>query len=151
MAPTPIEMNRADIVTELRQLVLPRMHFVVVGGAAMTLRDLRETDDIDLVVSRELFQSLEREGWAPGARPDGKPALGRGHVEACLDLSCGEFERTSEWLRTHADTLHGLPVVDLLTLVACKSARGQPKDVADVALIRARHPSLVAKLDANRT
>ena len=57
-AETGRQVTSDDVITELSRLGLPPGHYVVVGGAALAVRGIRETDDIDLVVTTELFELL---------------------------------------------------------------------------------------------
>jgi hypothetical protein len=67
-------MNRDQVLAELQALKLTSGQYVVVGGAALAIRDIRDTEDIDLVVTPQLFDELAARGWQPKARPSGKPA-----------------------------------------------------------------------------
>lgn len=128
-------MNREDVVLEIRRLQLPRGQYVVVGGAALAARGIRETRDIDLVVTPELFEELERVGWQRKTRPNGKPALKHGNIEVHLDVNCGAFARSTQWLLQHCEYVSGVPLIDLGTLRNFKSSYGRPKDAEDLRLI----------------
>ena len=119
----------------VRALGLPSRKYVVVGGAALAARDLRNTDDIDLVVTDELFSQLAASGWTGKSRPNGKPGLRKGCVEAYLDVNTDGFERSTAWLMEHAEVVHGIPLVDLHTLYAWKRTYGREKDLKDVHLL----------------
>lgn len=69
-------MTTDDVITELNRLSLPRGEYVVVGGAALAVRGIRETNDTYLVVTPELFEYLAGLGWAQKLRPNGKPSCG---------------------------------------------------------------------------
>lgn len=131
-------MNRKDILSELRALDLPFEEYVVVGGAALAVREIRDTDDIDLVVTPSLFDQLNRAGWVLKVRPNGKPGLHRGRVEAYLDVNCGDCERSTSWLLSNSETLEGVRFVDLETLAAFKASYGREKDRRDLDLIANR-------------
>jgi len=131
-------VNRRDVLSEIRNLKLPAGEYIVVGGAALAARGIRDTDDIDIVVTQSLFAELERAGWALKIRPNGKPGLHRGRVEAYLDVNCGDFERSTPWLLAHAELVDEIPVIDLETLARFKAGYGREKDVQDLRLI-AKH------------
>lgn len=128
-------MNCHDVASEIANLNLPAGEYVVVGGACLTMHGIRETEDIDLVVTERLFGELERAGWHLKQRPNGKPGLHRGRVEAYLDVNCGNFERSTEWLLQHSQCLHKIPVIDLTILAAFKVQYGREKDLQDLRLI----------------
>lgn len=128
-------LDREAVLAEIRALGLPPDRYVVVGGAALAVRGIRDTADIDLVVTPSLFGELERRGWRRKVRPDGKPGLQHGHAEAYLDVNCDAFSRSIEQLREKAEHLDGVPFVDLETLRGFKAGYGRPKDLRDLELI----------------
>jgi hypothetical protein len=131
-------MNRHDVTLELRALSLPEDQYVVVGGGVLALLELRDTEDIDLVVTESLFNRLREQGWRTKTRPNGKPGLKLGVVEAYLDVNCETFERSTSWLLEHAQILDGIPTTDLETLAGFKAGYGRPKDLRDLALLKER-------------
>jgi len=134
-------MNEREVEAELLALALPGAEYVVVGGAVLALLGIRDTEDIDLVVSERLFADLQDRGWRVKTRPNGKPGLKHGRTEAYLDVNCESFERSSSWLFENAQEVRsGFPVVDLETLAQFKAGYGRPKDLQDLVLIR-RHLS----------
>ena len=136
-AETDRQVTSDDVITELSRLGLPPGQYVVVGGAALAVRGIRETDDIDLVVTTELFERLARSGWAQETRPNDKPGLHKGSVEAYLDVDGQGFKRSFLWLLSHAEILRGHAFVDLETLAGFKSSYGREKDLRDLDLIAA--------------
>lgn len=69
-------MNREEVLCEIRSLRLPADQYVVVGGAALAARGIRETQDIDLVVTPSLFEELERAGGIARHVRTGNPDYG---------------------------------------------------------------------------
>jgi hypothetical protein len=128
-------MNRHDVTRELHALALPPDHFVVVGGAVLALHGLRETEDIDLVVSGTLFAELHARGWRAKTRPNGKPGLKHGLIEAYLDVNCASYERSTDSLLMHAENVNGVPAIDLHTLANFKAGYARVKDLNDLALL----------------
>ena len=131
-------MNRNDVTRELRALSLPQDQYVVVGGGVLALHELRDTNDIDLVVSKSLFVDLQARGWRAKTRPNGKPGLKYGVTEAYLDVNCEPFERSTTWLLENALILDGIPTIDLQTVAGFKAAYGRPKDLLDLKLLNER-------------
>ena len=129
-------MDRNKLLSEIRGLNLPAGAYVVVGGAAMAIRGLRDTEDVDLVVTPPLFAELERSGWRRKQRPGGKPGLLRGPFEAYLDVNTQSFQRSTAWLLERAEFVEGIPLVDLGTLAGFKASYGRPKDLADLELLK---------------
>jgi hypothetical protein len=128
-------MNTSEIFATLEALALPASDYVVVGGAAMCVRGLRDTDDIDLVVTAELFGSLLQAGWCAKVRPNGKPGLRSGNVEAYLDVNTATVQKSTSWLLEHSEPIRGVRFVDLETLQSWKRSYGRDRDLRDVAII----------------
>ena len=105
-------MNRDQVPAELQALKLTSGQYVAVGGAAFAIRDIRYTEDIDLVVTPQLFDVMAR-GWQPKARPSGKPGLKFARAEAYLDVNCEAFGRSASWMLEHAERVHDTLLVDL--------------------------------------
>ncbi len=103
----------------------------------MSIRAVRETDDIDLVVTPELFEQLFRSGWSDKFRPNGKPGLRKECFEAYLDVNTESFDRSISWLIENAELIHGIPCVDLETLVGWKRTYGRAKDLRDIEILEA--------------
>jgi hypothetical protein len=52
-----------NLFDEIKKLNFPNDKYVVVGGAAMAARGIKETGDIDIVVMPDLFDRCKLEGW----------------------------------------------------------------------------------------
>jgi hypothetical protein len=128
-------MDASAVIAEIRSLRLPPTDYVVVGGAALAARNLRDTADIDLVVTSRLFAQLIASGWSSKSRPNGAPGLRKGYFEAYLDVNTDDFKRGTDWLIAHAEFVQGIPLVDLHTLLAWKRTYGRQKDLNDVLLL----------------
>lgn len=129
-------MNWTDILAKLRELNIPPEEYIVVGGGALAARNIRDTEDIDLVVSPVIFEKLVAEGWRLKLRPNGKPGLHYGCIEAYLDVHCGNFEPSLSSLLEQAETIEEIRILDLKNLAKFKRQYGREKDLADLQLIR---------------
>lgn len=119
----------------MKDLNLPQGHYVIVGAGSLAAYDLRETSDIDLVVTEDLFRLLAEQGWEIQNRTDGKTALKHGHAEAFLDVNAEGFRPTTEELLERAVIIDGVPFASLEDVRAFKIAYGREKDRRDVKLI----------------
>lgn len=130
-------MTKDEVATRIASLELPRGQYVVVGGAAMALRGIKETHDVDLVVTPQLFGLLRDSGWQQKPRPNGEPGLKTGCFEAYLNVNTPSASPTIQQLIATADSVDGIPVVDIATLMAWKLEYGRAKDARDVELLKA--------------
>jgi hypothetical protein len=128
-------MNSQQVIIEMEALALPTDQYVVVGGAALAIRGLRSTEDIDLVATPPLFERLKSQGWAQKTRPNGQLGLKRGCVEVYLEVNTESFARDINWLIAHSELVEGIPLADLDTLLGWKRTYGRQKDARDVELL----------------
>ena len=128
-------MNRQEVIAKIRALELPTQQYVVVVGASMAVRGLRDTADIDLVVTPELFERLAALGWVRKLRPNGLSGLRFECVEAYLEVNTPSCAPDMAWLVAHAEIQHGIPLVDLDTLLSWKRGYGRDKDAYDIELL----------------
>lgn len=128
--------SRSEIIDRVLALKLPVEKYAVFGGAAMAMYNLRPTDDIDLLVTPELYQYLMRnEGWIEYHWPDGKRYLSRSGVEADDSCSYSNNQKSVIEVIKSARIMQGVPVAPLDEVAKWKTAFGRPKDLQDVALI----------------
>jgi hypothetical protein len=100
--------------------------------AALAIRDIRDTEDIDPVATPRLLDELAARGWRPKARPSGKPGLKFAGAKAYLDVNCEAFGRSTSRLLEHAERVRDTFLVDLSTLAQFKAGYGRDKDVRDL-------------------
>ncbi len=100
----------------------------------MAIRGLREARDIDVVVTKEVYDAYRaQDGWVEYSSDTGTH-LKKDDIE--LWYSWGPGEWNIEELLAGAEMIDGLPFVPLPTVLRWKEGRGQPKDAADVERIR---------------
>ncbi|MEX0749149.1 MAG: hypothetical protein WD467_01300 [Candidatus Saccharimonadales bacterium] len=134
-------MDAVDIISEIRELNLPddrgrvstgKGEYVVVGGAVKALHGLRQTDDIDIVVSSHLYHQLKAAGWTSITFPDGNAGLACDRVEIMLNWG-GELEQ----LLPSAEETEGIPIVGLEKVLEWKLVANRAKDQADILKLKA--------------
>lgn len=131
--------NKADTINlfaELSALNLPPDQYIVVGSGILAARGIRETRDLDLVLSPELFQQYQQKGWKEKMRPNGKPSLTKGKVELYLDVNAGNFNPTFEELKSRQQVIQGFPFISLRDLLKFKQAYGREKDLKDIEILQ---------------
>lgn len=127
-----------NVIEEIKKLDLPVDHYVVIGGSSLAVRGIRETEDIDLVVSKDLLEEYkQKEGWRIHPRLDTtkEPGLTNGLVEMYPDIGYG-VEYSFEEMRDKADIVEGVPVASLEDIVRIKQVYKREKDLRDIELIK---------------
>jgi len=125
-----------NIFEEVRNLDFPDGQYVVVGSGPMAAHGLKEIQDVDIVVTSELFEKCKQEGWeqVSWTYPErlGQVYLKRGLVELYLDVSCGDFNPTLEELLQRTEYVEGIPFAALADILQFKKAYGRSKHLEDV-------------------
>jgi hypothetical protein len=124
-----------NIFEEIHNLNFSAESYVVIGGAAMAARSIKETNDIDIVVTPDVFEFCKQNGWEYHSRPNGKPGLSKGVVELYLDVNCGKFNPSFQELRSRAEIINGVPICSLEDLLSFKTEYARQKDIQDIELI----------------
>lgn len=120
-----------DISKRIKELNLPLGKYVVVGGA-MEAMGIRKANDIDVVVTKDLFDELIRKGW----KVHENRMLKSEGVDVFPDYSWRDkYVANTEELIENANVIDGVPYVQLEELLKWKKAAARSKDLKDVELI----------------
>ena len=112
------------------------MDYIVAGSGVLGALGLREAADIDLVVSRVVYEKFESAGtWQRKYYPNGASGLVNGIYDASLDWDSETGEPNLHELKQEGTVIDGVPFVSLPRLRAWKQKMGRPKDLADIVLI----------------
>lgn len=135
--------NTVDIFQEIRNLNFPLGSYVVVGSGSLEAHGIREARDLDIVVTPELYDRCELEGWDKQWHNTGQRYVLHKHahnieVEVYLDVNCGNVQPTTPELIERADIIDDIPFVSLEDLLAFKKCYGRPQDKPDVQKIEAQ-------------
>lgn len=122
----------------LRSLDLPDHGWAIFGSGPMWVRGIRESSDIDIIVSQSLWPWVMEHAEKIGVK------------EECDNLEyahffSGDIEMYHDWhpgkwgiegLIANADSIGGMPFVQLETVLEWKKLKGREKDMRDIMLIR---------------
>ena len=126
-----------DIFSEIKKLKFPVEQYVIFGGAAIAARGIRETHDVDVLVTPELLEECKKNPeWKihPRLDPGEPPGLDNGIIEIYPTIGGGIRSNFKE-LRNDADIINGIPFCNLKDVVRIKRAYGREKDLRDIASI----------------
>ena len=121
-----------NIAKKVHGLKLPENSFIVVGSGILSALGIRESQDIDLIVSVDVFEHLKKQGWYIGSWPD-QETLAKDYFEVGTRWSGISVKE----LLTGAIIIDGIPFLSLNDLRAWKLLKARPKDIRDVNLIDA--------------
>ena len=116
---------------------MPARDYVVIGGAVLELLGIRNTNDVDLVVSGSAYHRLRAKKWKEYVQDDGKTIIvhpGYRIMQRWMGQSLPDLQKS-------AQTVDGIPLIGLDDLVNCKILLGRKKDLEDVIRIKAYESS----------
>jgi hypothetical protein len=113
---------------ELKSLNLPAGKYAIFGSGPLAIRNLRDNDDVDLIVKQDLWKELLKDHELSA---NGK-SIKIGHIEIFHDWP--PFE-DSDSLIDDAEIIEDLPFVKLNYVVRWKNTRKSEKDLNDLKLI----------------
>ncbi len=125
-----------DIVKEVKKLGLPKGSYIVFGSGALAMRGIRETKDIDLVVTKKVYNNLKKEGWKEEEPLEGRPVVTSGNYEAAPAWNFGDYNPSLKELLETADYIDGVPFANLREVIKWKKAFGRENDLKDIKLIK---------------
>jgi hypothetical protein len=147
-----IVFGQSQILDTIESLGLPQRSYVIIGGANLVLRGVRQlTPDIDMLVSDNALEKLRT---MPGAKVKKPPyaAIARGAINETVAvefggqvpvsattsmLGQGYYPQTFKGARQNTETILAVPCVSLDEVIASKTALRRPKDLTDLGRIAA--------------
>lgn len=129
-----------NTVAKVKNLNLPRGQYIVVGGSCLAAHGLRETRDLDIVVTLPLFEALREQGWKLDPVYEQKwnrKRLKKEDVEIYPDMLLekeGRFCGVIEMIQG-AEIIDGVAFLSLHELRKFKCDSNREKDIRDVMLI----------------
>jgi len=118
------------LLEKLEKLNLPKDKFAIYGSGPLGIRDIREINDLDLIVTPDLWKKLSKIYSIKG--PDNERKIRIGEIEIVGNTILYEAEKMIK----EADVVDGIRYVNLETLMKCKKKMGRKKDLKDIKLIK---------------
>ncbi|HCC06123.1 TPA: zinc ABC transporter substrate-binding protein [Candidatus Nomurabacteria bacterium] len=128
-----------DIFEEIKKLNFPKGEYIVVGSGIMKVKGIRDTNDLDIVVTPELFEKCKNDGWEINEWTkvgiEGKEWLKKGDVDVYAQLSRKNGSLSVEDLLKNSEEINGISFITLEALIDFKREYGRPKDFEDIKMI----------------
>lgn len=124
--------SRRSSVEMMQRLKLPKDSYVVIGGAVLEALDLRQTHDVDVVVSDAVYREYrDKHRWQEYVQDNGKKILSHNGYNLMHTWMSLNLKR----LKRHAFMVDGVPMMGVNDLIEAKRRLGRRKDASDVALL----------------
>lgn len=123
-------MQIAQLLQQVKDLNLPQNEYAIFGSATLAIRNLRESPNIDLIVTNQLWTKL-----LETYTPDDEGFIRTKQVK----ISNWWFAPTKKSITTminEAEIIEGLPFVKLDDVLSYKQNLNRDKDIIDVKLIK---------------
>lgn len=124
---------KRSTIQMVQRLELSPRSYVVIGGGVLEALGLRETMDVDMVVSKNAYQEFRSRGWREYVHDDGKRVLSHRGYRIMTSFMGRDLRR----LQRHSFAIDGVRFMSLEDLIKSKEKLGRKKDRQDIALIRA--------------
>lgn len=123
-----------EIVAKTKALNFPTGEYVVFGSCPLAVAGIRQSGDIDIVVSKPLLLKLKQDGWSEIST---EPTSGvtKDVFDVHDKWNFGNYRPTVEQLLTTATFIEGVPFAALEEVRKWKIISDRPKDRRDVELI----------------
>ena len=124
-----------NIVDKVKSLNLPLGSYVVFGSAPLQVHGIRNSEDIDIVVTPEIYDKLKNEGWQEISVSDNKKVLIKDVFDVGIGWSYGNYQPDTDYLIQSAEYFDGIPFVNLEEVLKWKKEMNREKDLYDIELI----------------
>lgn len=130
-------MTAQQIAQKVSSLSLPSDSYVVFGSCPMAAYGLRESSDIDMLITEPVHNLLTARGWQELPGREGDRRLENSEFDTHTNWKMGDYDPTVAELLSDAVWINGVPFASLDEVKKWKAIKGRPKDLDDIALIDA--------------
>lgn len=109
---------------------------MVVAGSALEGYGIRKCGDIDIAVTRKIYNELKNKKWKEVKKPSGLKVLQKNEFEIGINFHYGSYKTSTKKLIKTATIINEIPFVDLREMIAFKKAMNRDKDIVDIELIK---------------
>ncbi len=127
-----------EIFERIKKFNLPKGHYAVFGSALLDVWGLRTANDLDIIVTPELYQKLKEDGWEEKiAHGFTMLVKNDANVTTIQDKPTdGDYNPDRLQLIRKAIEINGFPFVRVEEVIACKTAYNRRKDINDIKMLR---------------
>jgi len=121
---------------KLKKLNLPKGKYVIFGSGPMCVRGLRKCDDLDVIVTEDIYNDLKsRSDFKIGHRKEsGNEFLEKDGIEIYQNWYPDDWHVKN--LIQEAEIIDGFPFVKLEEVLKWKMIKRRDKDIEDIKLIK---------------
>lgn len=128
-------MNKDDVINRVKSQNFPAGSYVVFGSGPFAALGIREVNDIDLYVSKELYKELEKRGWTKIHKGSKDEPLTHELFEAHDNWDFSPYNPSFKDVFSRAVDVEGVVFASIEDVRKWKESSGRQKDIADMKLI----------------
>ena len=128
-----------DIFKKLKELNFPLGEYVLVGSGPLAARGIREANDLDIAVTKKLWDELFLSKDYVKVERYGKIFLEADDIDVIGQLDWEAYPTTVESAILSADIINGYPFLNIEETIKFKKALGREKDFKDIELLEVYH------------
>lgn len=121
-----------NFLDELQSLKLPTGKFAIFGSGPIAVREIRESNDLDIIVKQDLWEELLKK--YPTCLHEDPICLKIGNIEVYKSWMC--LSTKDNKIIDTAETIANFPYVQLKYVIEWKTKFGRKKDIEDLKLIK---------------
>jgi tRNA A-37 threonylcarbamoyl transferase component Bud32 len=130
--------NFNKLLNELKKLNLPKEEYVIFGSAPLAIRELRDNRDLDLLVSKKLFNKFKKKkDWRLRKFEQNGEKLERlekGKIEMMRNLKPQKWNEKE--IIENPEIIQGLSFINIKNFIKLKKKFAREKDFRDIKLIQ---------------
>ena len=128
-------MTKKNVLDKIKPLKLPKGSYIIYGATPFAIYGIRDVNDVDILVSEELYEKLKKEGWKKISKGPRDEPVTYDIFEAHTTWEFSPYAPTLSELLTRAVEVEGIAFASLEDVRKWKKASGRPKDIMDLKLI----------------
>ena len=126
-------MEFKKLLEELKLLNLSKKEFSITGSGPLAIRNMREAEDLDLIVKANLWKVLEdKHGSEKGIGGPNVKVINLGNIQIIYSPDSKDH---TEKLISNSEIIESFPFISLKDLIERKKSHGREKDFRDIKMI----------------
>lgn len=126
-------MGNKELFQRVKKLKLPVGKYALFGSAPLGIRGLKDCHDIDIIVTKDLWDEYKAKGWEIKIMSHDSQYLWSDKIELWKDWGPGIWDINK--LIQEAEIIDGLPFVKLERVMEWKKLNAREKDLKDIEII----------------
>lgn len=128
-------MKKEELLTKLKKINLPKNEYAVFGSGPLAIRNLLESNDIDIIVTTSLFKKLTKENLKNiSYTKNGDKKIVIDDIE--IFNTWQDLDIDTDTLIIDSEIIEEYPFVKLEYVIEWKKNRQLEKDLKDLELIK---------------